>query len=127
MEEINARFKSLRKACNKNQVAFGKVLGISSSGVADIESGRRNVTEKHLIMLSNWTEYNVNINWLRTGEGDMFIARSRNQIITDFLGDLIKEEDESFKKRLIEALALMDIEDWKALEKIATNIAKKKG
>lgn len=73
MEEINVRFKELRKVCKKNQIDFGKVLGISSSGVADIESGRRKVTEKHLLMLSNWEEYNVNIDWLRTGDGEMFL------------------------------------------------------
>ena len=73
MDEMNVRFKELRKTCHKTQIEFGKVLGISSSGVADIETGRRNVTEKHLIMLSNWDEYNVNIDWLRTGHGEMFL------------------------------------------------------
>ena len=61
MEDINIRFKELRKACRKTQIEWGKILGISSSGVADVESGRRNVTEKHLIMLSNWHERKINI------------------------------------------------------------------
>lgn len=56
METINDRFKQLRKECKKTQSEWGIILGISSSGVADIESKRRNVTEKHLIMLSNWHE-----------------------------------------------------------------------
>lgn len=73
MNAINERFIELRKACRKSQTDFSKVLGISRSGVADIETGRRNVTEKHLIMLSNWDEYNVNIEWLRTGKGEMFL------------------------------------------------------
>lgn len=73
MNTINERFIELRKACRKSQTDFSKVLGISRSGVADIETGRRNVTEKHLIMLSNWDEYNVNIDWLRTGDGEMFL------------------------------------------------------
>ena len=73
MDAINMRFKELRKACHKNQIEFGKIMGLSSSGISEIEAGRRNVTEKHLVMLSNWDEYNVNIDWLRTGNGEMFL------------------------------------------------------
>lgn len=86
MDEVNLRFKELRKACKKTQIDFGKVLGISSSGIANIETGQRSVTEKHLIMLSNWNEYNVNIDWLRTGKGDMFLPNE-----TDAL-ELIRKE-----------------------------------
>lgn len=73
MDAINERFIELRKACRKSQTDFSKVLGLSRSGVADIETGRRKVTDKHLVMLSNWDEYNVNIDWLRTGNGEMFL------------------------------------------------------
>jgi len=92
MEDINIRIKELRKACNKTQSEWGKILGISSSGVADLESGRRNINEKHLIMLSNWHERKVNIEWLRTGEGgvkNMFLHPEENDLIaqaTDLLG-----------------------------------------
>lgn len=86
MDAINERFKELRKACKKNQTDFGKILGLSVSGVSDIEVGRRSVTEKHLIMLSNWEEYNINIDWLRTGVGEMFLPTE-----TDTLEKIRKE------------------------------------
>lgn len=95
MEEINIRFKELRKACKKNQIDFGKALGISSSGVANIETGQRKVTEKHLLMLSNWDEFNVNIDWLRTGKGEMFLPTE-----TDTLEKIRQEyhlTDQQFK------------------------------
>lgn len=95
MEEINIRFKELRKACKKNQIDFGKALGISSSGVANIETGQRKVTEKHLLMLSNWDEFNVNIDWLRTGNGEMFLPSE-----TDTLEKIRQEyrlTDQQFK------------------------------
>jgi transcriptional regulator with XRE-family HTH domain len=82
MDAINERFIELRKACKKNQSDFAKVLGLSRSGIADIETGRRNVTEKHLIMLSNWEEYNVNIEWLRTGNGEMFLPNETDILET---------------------------------------------
>lgn len=80
MDAINERFIELRKACKKNQAEFAKVLGLSRSGVGDIEAGRRNVTEKHLIMLSNWEEYNVNTDWLRTGNGEMFLPNETDTL-----------------------------------------------
>ena len=86
VKEINVRFKKLRKTCKKTQTDFGKILGISSSGIANIETGQRSVTEKHLIMLSNWEEYHVNIDWLRTGEGEMFLPDE-----TDILEAIRKE------------------------------------
>ena len=73
MTTINERFAILRKTCKKNQEQWGTILGISRTGIADIEAGRRKVTNKHLVMLSHWEEYNINIDWLRTGEGDMFL------------------------------------------------------
>lgn len=86
MDSINERFIELRKACRKNQSEFAKVLGLSRSGVTSIETGQRKVTEKHLIMLDNWDEYNVNIEWLRTGKGEMFLPTE-----TDAL-ELIRKE-----------------------------------
>ena len=53
METINDRFKQLRKVCNKTQDEFAEIFGMTRSGICDIEKGRNNVTEKHLIMLSN--------------------------------------------------------------------------
>lgn len=69
MQTTNDRFRLLRKACGKSQEDFGKALGLSKSGVSDIENGRRNVTEQHVIMLKNWAEFPVNEEWIRTGKG----------------------------------------------------------
>lgn len=51
MESINARVKQLRKELKMSQEEFGKRLNITKSGVCDIESGRRNVQESHIVMI----------------------------------------------------------------------------
>lgn len=126
MKNINERFRELRIACDKTQTEWSKILGLSRSGVSDIEAGRRNVTEQHLIMLSNWNEKPINIEWLRTGSGEMFIELNRQQEIAKLSADLFKSEKESFKSRLIMALAELDDDEWKMLESIAVKIANKK-
>ena len=77
---INERIAMLRKACHKNQTDFASILGLSQSAMTDIETGRRNVLDRHLMMLERWPEYNVNIEWLRTGEGEMF-KKSESDIL----------------------------------------------
>lgn len=125
--DINKRFRELRKMCKKSQEEWADIMGLSRSGIADIEAGRRNVTEKHIRLLSIESidgKY-INEDWLRTGDGDPFKKLTRNQVITDFAADLIKEDD-SFKSRLIEALAKLGDDDWEALEKLAKKLANKK-
>lgn len=124
--DINKRFRELRKMCKKSQEEWADIMGLSRSGIADIEAGRRNVTEKHIRLLSIESidgEY-INEDWLRTGDGDPFIKLTRSQVITDFAADLIKEDD-SFKSRLIEALAKLDDKEWEMLEKLANDLANK--
>ena len=127
--DINKRFRELRKMCKKSQEEWADIMGLSRSGITEIEAGRRNVTEKHIKLLSIEPidgRY-INEDWLRTGDGDPFKKLTRSQVITDFAADLIKEDD-SFKTRLIEALAkLEDDDEWEILEKLAKDLSSKKG
>ena len=125
--DINQRFRELRKMCKKSQEEWADIMGLSRSGITEIEAGRRNVTEKHIKLLSIESidgKY-INEDWLRTGDGDPFKKLTRNQVITDFAADLIKEDD-SFKSRLIEALAKLGDDDWEALERLALKLSNKK-
>lgn len=103
MESINTRFKLLRKACNKTQTEWGKILGLSVSGVSEIESGRRNVTEQHIIMLSNWNEQHINIDWLRNGgsENDMFKADFEIDDLADFCAEITEGKDPFIAEMLL--------------------------
>lgn len=124
---MNGRLRELRKTLGMNMEEFGAVLGITKSGVSDIENGRRSVTNQHIRILTT-TPINgehVSEQWLRTGEGEMFVPRTKNQIITDFMADLVMEDD-SFKKRIIEALAQLDAKDWEELERIALKVLERK-
>ena len=96
MNEINIRFKQLRELCDKTQAEFGKALGLSVSGVSDIERGKRNVTEQHLIMLSNWKEKCINIDWLRTGNGEPILKPMQNDLIAKS-AQILGERDPVFE------------------------------
>lgn len=71
MKNVRSRVKELREYLNLSQESFGSSIGLSKSGISNIESGLRNVTEKHILLIKG--AFNVNEEWLRTGEGSMFV------------------------------------------------------
>lgn len=117
------RLRDLRKAKSLTQQEFADRIGIKRGAIANYELGRNEPIDAVISLICR--EFDVNEEWLRTGEGEMFVQRTRNQIITDFLGDLIME-DATFKKRLIEALAELNERDWESLEKLAIKLTNKK-
>jgi transcriptional regulator with XRE-family HTH domain len=119
---MNDRIKELRKAMNLSQEKFGELLGITKSGVSDIESGRRKVTDQHVIMLAN---NGVNEEWLRTGKGSMFVPKSKDEEIAEMLADIQKSGEDSFRHRLISALARLDDDGWDKLEELIDMISNK--
>lgn len=70
MSNINERVKEIRLALKYNQGELGKAIGLSTSGISNIENGSRSVTDKHVKLLCH--ELNVNEEWLRHGTGEMF-------------------------------------------------------
>lgn len=104
---------------------FGEKLGVSESVIVNIEYDRlKRPDQKESLYKLICKEFNVNEEWLRTGNGEMFIPLTRDQLITDFAADLIMEND-TFKKRLVEALAKLDENEWEVLEKLAESLIKK--
>lgn len=120
---MNERLKLLRRELQLNQTEFGNRLGLKQSAVANYENGTRQPLDT--VITSICREFGVNEEWLRTGEGEMFVPRTKNQVITDFMADLVMEDD-SFKKRIIEALAQLDATDWEELERIALKVLERK-
>lgn len=54
----------------------------------------------------------------------MLVQQARDEKIADFIGRALKEEGDTFKKRLICLLCALDEDDWEALEKIARKMEK---
>ena len=120
---MNERIKELRKALKLSQDEFGKRLGLTRGAITNIEL---NKTEpKPLLIDLICREFDVSEEWLRTGESEMFRPLTRSEIIADFAADLIKDEPDSFLRRLVEALAKLGPEEWEILERIAKDLAKK--
>lgn len=60
----------LRKLLNLSQQAFGEKIKLSKSAISTIEKGTRGITDRTIELVC--TQFDVNEEWLRTGEGDIF-------------------------------------------------------
>lgn len=117
-----SRIIELRTELNISQEELGERIGLSRSGVSNIEKGKRALNDRHIKLICS--EFNVSEKWLRTGEGDMLVHQTRDEKIARFIGQVLKEEGDTFKKRLINLLCALDEDDWEALEKIAQKMEK---
>ena len=118
---MNERIKELRKALGLTQHEFSDKLKISRNSIASYETGKSNMGYAVINLICR--EFNVNENWLRTGEGQMFIQVSRDEEIAAFIGDVLSEETGDFRRRLISVLARLDADQWELLEHIAEELA----
>lgn len=81
---ISLRIKELRQQKKLNQVQFSKHLGVSQASVSQYESGSRTPDSSFLAKVCE--TYQVNLNWLITGTGDMFNStRPREGALSKFI------------------------------------------
>lgn len=113
---MKERLKKLRKTLDLTQQEFADRIGSARDNIAGYETGRRNPSVAVISLIC--TKFNVNEEWLRTGNGEMFIELTRNEQIEHFVGDALKSEDDSFKKKFISMLAALDESDWEVLQKM---------
>lgn len=120
------RVRYIRKQKNVNLTLekFGERIGLKKSSLSQIENNVNSLTDSNIKAICR--EFNVNEEWLRTGNGPIEIELTRSEKITDFAADLLKDEEDSYRRRLIEALADLDEEEWELLEKISEKAAYKK-
>lgn len=121
---MNERLKKLRKTLDLTQKEFGERIGVKGNTIAQYEIGRNEPVDSVFSLICR--EFNVNEEWLRTGKGDMFIEMSKDDQIAEFVGNLLRDEEDSFKRRLISGLAALDENGWDVLEKFLDSIQKNK-
>ena len=118
------RIRQLRKDLGLNQTDFGDRIGVKQGSIAAYENGLR--TPIDAVITSICREFGVNEEWLRYGTGDMYIKLSKDQELAAFVAEVYKEDENSFKRRLLSVLSSLSEGEWKLLADIAEKIAKEK-
>lgn len=117
---MGERIKELRKSLKMTQQEFADRLNIQRGSIASYETGRISPSNATISLICK--ELNVSEDWLRNGNGDMFIPITRDEEIASFIGSVQADVDDTFKKRFISALAKLSTEEWKAIEHLMENM-----
>lgn len=113
------RIKALRQSLGLTQQEFAEKVGIKRGAIANYEIGR-NISD--VVINSICMTYNVNERWLRTGDGEMFVQISRDEEVMAFVGDVMRGEEDNFRRRFLLALSRMPEERWADIEAFARQI-----
>lgn len=112
---IGDRVRQIRDDQKMTQEEFANRIGIKRPSVASIETNVREPSNPVVTMICR--EFNVNETWLRTGEGEMYIQRSKKEQIAELFRQVSQDDDESVRKQIIATLADYTPEDWEILGK----------
>lgn len=116
---MNERIKQLRKELGLSQEDFGKQLGVTRGAIVNAELGRASI--KPLFISLICTVFNVNEDWLRTGEGDMFEPVSKDDEFHQLLTDIEFSEDD-FVKDLLRAYWNLDKNEKAVIRKLINGL-----
>lgn len=114
------RIFNLRKSLNLTLEKFGERLGVTKTTISRIEKEERAMTEQMLKAICR--EFDVNEEWLRTGEGEMYIEVDRENQLMIWAADVLKDESDSFRRRFVKALSELGEEEWELIEKFALKL-----
>lgn len=113
---IGDRIKVLRRHKALTQEQFAAIIHTSRSNLGNVETNTFSVTDRMIYDICR--EFQVSEDWLRTGEGEMFVEKTREEEILDWATSLLSADNE-FKRRFIYALSRLDEAGWLTIEHFA--------
>lgn len=121
------RLKAVRKKLGLNQQSLGSALRINASAVSQMENNRIKPSLDTLLLLSK--QFQVDLHWLITGKGDMFMAteekrsgdanRSLNKLkafINDELMNIVKVKESNLNADAFDLPVMGEIAAGPAVE-----------
>ena len=121
---MHNRIREVRKALHMTQADFGAKIGVRGNTVTGYENGQR--VPSDAVIVSICREFHVDEHWLRTGNGKMFTATTRDKEIMDFVADTMQDDEDNFRRRFLLALSRLPEERWADIEAFARQITAEK-
>lgn len=116
---MNSRILQVRKNLKLTQDDFAKKIGLSKNFVWMVEKGERTPSERTLKDICR--EFNVNYDWLISGEGEMFQDDDSD---AQAIIDSVMTGSNEFAKKILIKFAKLSEEHWKLIEEIVTELEK---
>ena len=97
---VNERLALVRKTLKLTQREFAQKISVATGFIASMEIGDRKVNPRIMKLVSSM--FNVSLQWLETGEGEMFYTDTEKEI--EEIISLYKRLNPFFKKFIIRQL-----------------------
>lgn len=100
---MKTRIKELRKSLGMTQQKFADAIGVKQNTVAQYEMGRNEPIDSVCSLICK--EFNVSEEWLRTGNGEMFIHLSESEKTMGCVARILSDDDNPLKAAFLYAAA----------------------
>lgn len=120
---IGERIKILRKGLGKTQQAFANAIGLKRNTIANYEIDQIQPSDRTIADICR--EFNVSENWLRTGEGEMFLDLGEDEELVQVLAAIQVSDDDMIKDLLISYWHL-DEKEKAAIRKLIDGMIERK-
>lgn len=124
MSEVNTRIAAVIQASGLTKTAFSRKIGLSQPFVSQLANGDASPSDRTIADICR--EFNVNEHWLRTGEGEMFSTLSREEEITRFAMEVIRDPASEFQRQLIATMARLEPAQWKLMEQMLDELIRQR-
>jgi len=116
---MKERIKLIREQYGLSQSAFAARLGISRASVCQLESGINGASNSTVINICR--EFNVNREWLETGNGDMLINTTESEELARTVAKILADSDEFVIKTFL-ALGQLSPQQWQLVKDFVDKI-----
>jgi len=100
-KEVGLRLKKLRETLDLSQSKLARLLGVSQSAISKWEAGERDIPTAVLLKLKR--RLNVNLDWLLSGEGEMFaISQAEKSSLTPEIIEFFKQFPPETQRKFVE-------------------------
>lgn len=120
MGDLSSRIKLVVEESGLTRTEFGKRINLSQPTISKLMNGTQNPSARTLIDIAN--KFDVEEEWLRTGEGPMRMERTREEELQAFFANVLKDNVPN-RKEIILALSKMPAEWWEATSRMIMEAA----
>lgn len=116
LDKLEDRIRYIIAMVGLTKTAFAQKINVTPAFISLVCKGGSALSDRTIADICR--EYSVNEIWLRTGEGEPFRKRTRQEEIAEYMSSLIAGERTETEEAFIAAVSRMRPEDWHIVEKI---------